>query len=314
MENALNQLKELNKKIKEQQRPRIQDQEEKKYPKDNLPPFSQKHIPYTPAQSIPRTYFKCYYCLEEGHSVNRCNNLFEDQNKKWVIKQGGGFSFPNWQRVPTDSKIAPKKLVEEFAKEQEEPTKKMKEDEAKESIPKSKEMRIIQLKKDDSATALAKVENWGNWKLPTISSANEPFLNTYGLRNTKQRSSRTKINSQDALRSHSKGETRINKRTNTPGAYIEDEKKEEEKKIIPTKYKKPQQVTNEKEIPPQEPEDDHTENTQEPINKVNERKSVKEEKLDIQEIMAQIIKRLLQQKMNLNLEQIWSCHQGFLIN
>ncbi|MBW0591176.1 hypothetical protein O181_130891 [Austropuccinia psidii MF-1] len=30
MENALNQLKELNNKIKEQQRPRIQDQEEKK--------------------------------------------------------------------------------------------------------------------------------------------------------------------------------------------------------------------------------------------------------------------------------------------
>ncbi|MBW0533329.1 hypothetical protein O181_073044 [Austropuccinia psidii MF-1] len=104
MENALNQLKELNNKIKEQQRPRIQDQEEKKeikdfikqikelteevlpqnktgkvfkqenktrYPKDSLPPFSQRHIPYTPAQNILKPYFKCYYCLEEGNSVNR---------------------------------------------------------------------------------------------------------------------------------------------------------------------------------------------------------------------------------------------------
>ncbi|MBW0589329.1 hypothetical protein O181_129044 [Austropuccinia psidii MF-1] len=165
MENALNQLKELNNKIKEQQRPRIQDQEEKKeikdfikqikelteavlpqnktgqvfkqenqtrYPKDSLPPFSQRHIPYTPAQNTPKPYFKCYYCLEEGHSVNRCNYLFEDQNKKWVSRQGGGFLFPNWQRVPTDGKIAPKKLVEDFAKEQEELTKKMKEDESKE--------------------------------------------------------------------------------------------------------------------------------------------------------------------------------------
>ncbi|MBW0536766.1 hypothetical protein O181_076481 [Austropuccinia psidii MF-1] len=34
MENALNKLKELNNKIKEQQRPRIQDQEEKKEIKD----------------------------------------------------------------------------------------------------------------------------------------------------------------------------------------------------------------------------------------------------------------------------------------
>ncbi|MBW0591412.1 hypothetical protein O181_131127 [Austropuccinia psidii MF-1] len=159
MENALNQLKELNNKIQEQQRPRIQDQEEKKeikdfikkinelaeavlpqnkkgqvfkqenqtrYPKDSLLPFSQRHIPYIPAQNIPKPYLKCYYCLEEGHSVNRCNYLFEDQNKKWVSGQGSGFLFPNWKRVLTDGKIAPKKLVEDFAKEQEEPTNKMK--------------------------------------------------------------------------------------------------------------------------------------------------------------------------------------------
>ncbi|MBW0575558.1 hypothetical protein O181_115273 [Austropuccinia psidii MF-1] len=132
MENALNQLKELNNKIKEQQRPRIQDQEERKeikdfikqikalteavlpqnktgqvfkqehqtrYPNNSLPPFSQRHISYTPAQNIPEPYLKCYYCLEEGHSVNSCNYFFEDRSKKLVSRQGGGFLFPNLQRV-----------------------------------------------------------------------------------------------------------------------------------------------------------------------------------------------------------------------
>ncbi|MBW0543005.1 hypothetical protein O181_082720, partial [Austropuccinia psidii MF-1] len=149
-----------------------------------------------------------------------------------VSRQGGGFLFPNWQRVLTDGKIAPKKLVEDFAKEQEELTKKMKEDEAKEALPKPNPMNIIQLKKDDSATSIAKVESWGRWQPTIISSANEHLLNNYGLRNTKERNSRAENTNQDALRSHSKVKTPINKRPNIPGAYIEDEHKEEEKKLF----------------------------------------------------------------------------------
>ncbi|MBW0573564.1 hypothetical protein O181_113279 [Austropuccinia psidii MF-1] len=202
MENALNQLKELNNKIKEQQRPRIQDQEEKKeikdfikqikalteavlpqnktgqvfkqenqtrYPKDSLPPFSQRHIPYTPTKT--------------------CQNHISNT--------------------------------------------------------------IIVWRKD-------------------IKSINSTTFLKFQIRN---------------------------------GAYIEDEQKEEETTIISTKYKKTQQVQNEKQIPSQEPKGDHTENTQEPINKFNERKIVKEEKVDIQEIMAQIIKKVLKQKINLTIEQ-----------
>ncbi|MBW0541707.1 hypothetical protein O181_081422 [Austropuccinia psidii MF-1] len=300
MENALNQLKELNNKIKEQQRPRIQDQEEKKEIKDFI-----KQIKELTEAVLPQNKTgQCYYCLEEGYSVNRCNYLFDDQNKKWVSRQGGGFLFPNWQRVPTDGKTSPKRLVEEFAKEKEEVKKKMKEDEAKESLPKPKEMSIIQLRKDNSATAIAKAESWGNWKPPTISSANAPLLNNYGFRNTKERNSRAENTNQDALRSHSKVKTPIKKRPNIPGTYIEDEHKKEVKTIIPTKYKKPQLVKNEKEILPQEPKIYQTENTQEPIKKFKERKIVKEEKGDIQEIMAQIIKKVLDQKINLNLKQI----------
>ncbi|MBW0533328.1 hypothetical protein O181_073043 [Austropuccinia psidii MF-1] len=125
----------------------------------------------------------------------------------------------------------------------------MKEDEAKKALPKPNQMSIIQLKKYDSATAIAKVENWGSWKPPTISSANEPLLNNYGFRNTKERSSRVENTNQDSLRLNSKVKTPINNRPNIPGAYIEDEKKEEEKTIIPTKCKKPQLVKNEKNIP-----------------------------------------------------------------
>ncbi|MBW0555799.1 hypothetical protein O181_095514 [Austropuccinia psidii MF-1] len=157
----------------------------------------------------------------------------------------------------------------------------MKEDEAKEAPPKPNQMNIIQLKKDDSATSIAK-----------------------GLRNTKERNSRAENTNQDSLGSNSKVKTPIKKQPNIPGAYIEDEKREEEKTIIPTKYKKPQMGKNENNIPSQEPKIDQTENNQELIKKINERKILKEEKLDIQEIMAQIIKKVLDQKINLTLEQI----------
>ncbi|MBW0565246.1 hypothetical protein O181_104961 [Austropuccinia psidii MF-1] len=98
----------------------------------------------------------------------------------------------------------------------------MKEDEAKEALPKPNQMKIIQLKKDDGATAIARVKNWRIWQPPTMSSANESLLNDYGLRNTKQRTSRTENTNQDALRSTPKGGTPIKKRPNIPGAYIED--------------------------------------------------------------------------------------------
>ncbi|MBW0524368.1 hypothetical protein O181_064083 [Austropuccinia psidii MF-1] len=155
------------------------------------------------------------------------------QTGRWIL-------FSNWQKVPTDGKIAPKKLVEDFEKEKEELTKKMKEAESKEALPKPNQMNIIQLKKDDSAIAIAKVKNWGIWQPPTISSANKPLLNNYELENTKERNSRAENINQDAFILHSKVKIPINKRPNIPGAYIEDEKKAEEKTIISIKYKKPQ--------------------------------------------------------------------------
>ncbi|MBW0463282.1 hypothetical protein O181_002997 [Austropuccinia psidii MF-1] len=99
----------------------------------------------------------------------------------------------------------------------------MKDAEAKEAPSKPNQMNIIKSKKYYSAAAIAKVENWGIWQPPTISSANEPLFNNYGLRNTKQRTSRTENTNQDVLSSHPKGETPVNKRPNIPGGYIEDD-------------------------------------------------------------------------------------------
>ncbi|MBW0573018.1 hypothetical protein O181_112733 [Austropuccinia psidii MF-1] len=53
-------------------------------PKERLPPASSRYVPYAPAQNAPKPFFRCYYCSEEGHSTGRCDELIEDQSKKWV--------------------------------------------------------------------------------------------------------------------------------------------------------------------------------------------------------------------------------------
>ncbi|MBW0527419.1 hypothetical protein O181_067134 [Austropuccinia psidii MF-1] len=151
-----------------------------------------------------------------------------------------------------NEKISPKKLVEDFANEQEELTKIRKENEAKESTLQSKEVNIIQAKKNDISTAIAKIEDWGSWKTPTISSANDPFLNNYGLRNNKQRSSRNEHPSEEPTKSLLKTmKTPLKNKPNIPGAYIEDEHGTVEETIIPNKFKKPQEFKGEEEVIPE---------------------------------------------------------------
>ncbi|MBW0503502.1 hypothetical protein O181_043217 [Austropuccinia psidii MF-1] len=77
-------------------------------PKENLPPASSRYVPYAPAQNAPKTFIRYYCCSQEGHSTGRCNELIEDQNKKWVIRQGLNYLYPNWEIVPTDGKLSPK--------------------------------------------------------------------------------------------------------------------------------------------------------------------------------------------------------------
>ncbi|MBW0538753.1 hypothetical protein O181_078468 [Austropuccinia psidii MF-1] len=107
-------------------------------PRDNVAPPPNRSVPYVQAQNVPKFSVKCYYCMEEGHSVGRCSELVEDQNKKWVIRQGFNYSNPNWKRVPNYGKFPPKYLVREFQKEKEELKRKL-EEKTKEEEKKKKE-------------------------------------------------------------------------------------------------------------------------------------------------------------------------------
>ncbi|MBW0555761.1 hypothetical protein O181_095476 [Austropuccinia psidii MF-1] len=89
-------------------------------PRANASPPPNRSVPYVSAQNVPKFSVKCYYFMEEGHSVGRCSELVEDQHKKWAIRQGFNYLYPNWERVPNDGKFPTKYLVREFQKEQEE--------------------------------------------------------------------------------------------------------------------------------------------------------------------------------------------------
>ncbi|MBW0484062.1 hypothetical protein O181_023777 [Austropuccinia psidii MF-1] len=88
------------------------------YPKSRypLPPISSSCQPYVPAQMTPRQLLKCYYWLEEGNSAIRCNHLTEDLEKRIVLRRGGTYLFPNFQRVPTEGSTSAKELVKRFSK------------------------------------------------------------------------------------------------------------------------------------------------------------------------------------------------------
>ncbi|MBW0548799.1 hypothetical protein O181_088514 [Austropuccinia psidii MF-1] len=215
--------------------------------KGNLPPASSRYVPYEPAQNAPKPFVRCYYCSEEGHSTGRCNELIEDQNNKLIIRQRFNYLYPNWERVPTDDKLSPKQLVREFHKEQEDLKKKL-EGKAKEEEKKKKE----------KSTAFITMENWGEWKPPLISTGMEPLGYTYGLRNTKQRrenEEKSKDQSQPLPeREVTQPQEILKRKTSISGGIIDNEDQQEEKVIIPTRYKSPRplEVNKESEVAIQE--------------------------------------------------------------
>ncbi|MBW0570624.1 hypothetical protein O181_110339 [Austropuccinia psidii MF-1] len=211
-------------------------------PRDNVSPPPNRSVPYVPAQNVPKFTVKCYYCMEEGHSVGRCTELVDDQNKKWVIRQGFNYLYPNWERVPNDGKYPPKYLGREFQREQEELKRNLEERNKEE-----------EQKKKEKSTAFISMDNWGDWEPPCISTGlEEPLGYAYGLRNTKQRIENQEKSKAQPLPSKETIQPKdtIKKKTSIPGGFIEEEEVEEEKVIIPTKYKssKPQEV-----IKPPEP-------------------------------------------------------------
>ncbi|MBW0495167.1 hypothetical protein O181_034882 [Austropuccinia psidii MF-1] len=152
----------------------MRERNQLKKPRDPLPPFSSSYQPYIPAQTAPRPPLRCAYCKEEGHLATRCTHLAEDLDKRIVKTQGASYLFSNSQRVPMEGNESVKDIVRAFAKEQEElnnnfiekPVVKQKQEE---------EVNPTEKKSEDKSTSLAHVEDWSNWKPPTISSGNHPF-------------------------------------------------------------------------------------------------------------------------------------------
>ncbi|MBW0578225.1 hypothetical protein O181_117940, partial [Austropuccinia psidii MF-1] len=115
---VLNQLKHLSEVVESPKKPQPNNNQDHRTiqnsqpfrPRYPSPPISSGYQPYVPAQMAPRQPLKCYYCLEEGHSAIRCNHLTEDLEKRMVLKRGGTYLFPNFQRVPTEGPKSAKEL------------------------------------------------------------------------------------------------------------------------------------------------------------------------------------------------------------
>ncbi|MBW0576189.1 hypothetical protein O181_115904 [Austropuccinia psidii MF-1] len=228
LKEVLNQLKCLSELVESPKKPQPSNNKDKRTiqnsqpfrPRYPSPPISSSYQPYFLDPMAPRLPLKCYYCLEKGHSAIRCNNLTGDLDKIIVLKRGGTYIFPNFQRIPTEGPKSAKELVRHFSKEQEDFPKKM--------------------IKGETATAIAQIEEWGNWNPPQISPENENLQINVGLRQTRQRASRQEnqiqTQQEDKNEAHKPFEKKI------PGAYHEEDEAEEEIRVlIPTKYKKTQE-------------------------------------------------------------------------
>ncbi|MBW0511924.1 hypothetical protein O181_051639 [Austropuccinia psidii MF-1] len=87
--------------------------------------------------------------------------------------------------------------------------------------PKKQEITVIEESKGEKATAIAQIEEWGNWKPPQISPENENIQINVGLRQTRQRASRQEIKSQ--TQQEDKNETHKTFKKKIPGAYHEED-------------------------------------------------------------------------------------------
>ncbi|MBW0544653.1 hypothetical protein O181_084368 [Austropuccinia psidii MF-1] len=237
----------------------------------------------------PRPPLKWAYCKEEGHSAPRCTHLAEDLDRRIVKTQGASYLFPNYQRVPMERNESAKNIVRAFAKEQSELNKEFME---KPLIKQKQEEEVkpTEKKSEDKSISIAHVEDCSNWKSPTISSANDPFESQIGLRQTKQRLERQAPNQEPK------------KKAAIPGTYIEEEK-EEERVIIPTKFQnsnipKPDQPEEEIENIANKNEDEEIPKEEKKFRKPSKKQVENKLELDI------IIKKIMQQKINLTIEEI----------
>ncbi|MBW0527731.1 hypothetical protein O181_067446 [Austropuccinia psidii MF-1] len=290
---VLNQLKHLSEVVESPNKTQAGNNQDQKVmqnsqpfrPRYPLPPISSGYQPYVPEQMAPRQLLKCYHCLEEVHCAIRGNHLTEDWEKIIVSKHGGTYLFPNFQRVPTEGPTSEKEL---------------------------QETTVIEESKEEKAAAIAQLEEWGNWKPPQISPKNENIQIHFGLRQTRQRAARQE--SQRQTQKEDEDETHKPFKKKIPGAYHEeDEAGEEIRVLIPTKNKKTQEgkeVNNDGiEIISK---DKKKEVLRQDSQKMELKNKVKSTANTLKLIIEHVMKKILQQKINLTLEEMLSISPTFI--
>ncbi|MBW0549666.1 hypothetical protein O181_089381 [Austropuccinia psidii MF-1] len=167
------------------------------------------------------------------------------------------------------------------------------------------------------------MDNWEDWKPPSIPTGREPLGYSYGLRNTKQRAEnedKAKAQSQPLPKEEvNKPQETFKKKTSIPGGFIDDEDNEEEKVIIPTRYKSPRPSEIKKESNVAIPK---SKTPQQPIDEIKtiikalkeDRIAVKSRKEDKEEvpIVEKVINKVLDQEINLTLEEIFTISPRFM--
>ncbi|MBW0552711.1 hypothetical protein O181_092426 [Austropuccinia psidii MF-1] len=168
------------------------------------------------------------------------------------------------------------------------------------------------------------MDNWEDWKPPSISTGREPLGYSYGLRNTKQRmenEDQAKDKSQPLPEKEvNKPQEKLKKKTSIPGGFIDDEDHEEEKVIIPTRYKSPRplEVNKESEVaipksktPQKQPMDEIKTIIKAPKEDRAVIKPKKEDKEAVS-IVEKVINKVLDQNINLTLEEIFTISPRFM--
>ncbi|MBW0466830.1 hypothetical protein O181_006545 [Austropuccinia psidii MF-1] len=229
----------------------------------------------------------------------------EDLEKIIVLKYGGTYTSPNFQRVPTEGPMPTNKLIRQFSKEQEEFTKKMIEKSS--PPPKQQETQTIEDHKDGNAAPIDQIAEWKNGKPPQISSENEDLQINVGLRQKRKES-------QSQTQQEDKNETQKYLRKNIPGSYHEgDETEEEIRVLIPTKCKKTKEG---KEIDNDNigiiSKGKNQEVQKQDSQKIESKNKVKSTGNTPKLIIEHVMKKILEQKINLTLEEILSMSPTFI--
>ncbi|MBW0487992.1 hypothetical protein O181_027707 [Austropuccinia psidii MF-1] len=163
---------------------------------------------------------------------------------------------------------------------------------------KQKEKTVIDDHKDEKAATIAQIEEWGRWKPPEISPANENLKINVVLRQKRQEL-------QIQPQKEHKNETKKSLKKKIQGAYHEENEAEEEIRVlIPTKYKKTKEgkeryndnieiISNDrnKEIPKQDSQNMELKN------------KVKYTVNNPKPIIENVMKKILEQKINLTIDE-----------